>query len=83
MARWAALKRRGGVTADSEATTLDLPLFLSEAAALLLHLLLHPLHCRRTSRLRKRKIKSHQAQRFDAVGFSLLLAGFLFFVRLC
>ena len=51
MARWAALRRLGGVTADSEATTLDLPLFLSEAAALLLHLLLHPLHCRRTSRL--------------------------------
>ena len=70
MARWAALRRRGGVTADSEATTLDLPLFLSEAAALLLHLLLHPLHCRRTSRLRRRRIKSHQPQRFDAVGFS-------------
>ena len=55
MARWAALRRLGGVTADSEATTLDLPLFLSEAAALLLHLLLHPLHCRRTSRLEEER----------------------------
>ena len=70
MARWAALRRRGGVTADSEATTLDLPLFLSEAAALLLHLLLHPLHCRRTSRPEEERWKAIKPK-------GLMLWGFL------